>query len=79
MTAKTPNTTGHLFSRKQATQSLNRTPARDTLAADMLAFERAGGVIETLGTTCTFKHIQTAEPAHSSPVRTPTKARHGRG
>ena len=74
MTTKTPNTTGHLFSRKQATQSLNRTPARDTLAADMLAFERAGGVVEKLGTTCTFKHIQTAEPAHSSPVRTPNQS-----
>jgi hypothetical protein len=78
-TAKTPNTTGHLFTRKQAVQSLNRGPARDTLAEDMLAFERAGGVIEKLGTTCMFKRIPTTESAHPSPARSPSKARHGPG
>lgn len=79
MTTRTPNTTGHIFSRKQATQSINRTPARDNLAADMLAFERAVGVIEKLGTTCTLKHILTAQHTPSPPVRTPTKARQSLG
>ena len=76
---KTPNTTGHLFPRKQATQSLNRGPARDTLAADMLAFERAGGTIEKLGTTCMFTRISTTEFAHPFPARTPGQTRHGPG
>ena len=79
MTAKTPNTTGYLFTRKQGAQSLNRGPARDNLAADMQAFEQAGGVIEKLGTTCMLKHIATTDSAHPSPARTPTKSRNGPG
>lgn len=75
MTAKKQGSTDQLFARKGATVSLNRGPARDLLAADMLAFERAGGVVEKLGTTYTFKRIPPAETTHPTQVRMRSKAR----
>ena len=77
MTVRVPKQTGSLFSRKHNQASLNRTPDRESLAADLNAFEQAGGVIEKLGTTCMFKHLPATEGVHAAPARTPSKAKSG--
>ena len=72
MTAKKSGSTGHLFARKGEAASLNRGPARDLLAADILAFEQAGGVVEKQGTTYKLKRNP---PTGTIAPPTPSKAR----
>jgi hypothetical protein len=76
MTAKTPSKTDPHFAprKKGAAATPYRGSASDILAADILAFERAGGVVEKLGTTYTFKHTSATEPAAPAQVRKPGKA-----
>ena len=76
MAVKTPGNTGHLFARKPATKA-SREPTHESIAADLSAFEEAGGVIEKLGNTCTLKHIVTAEGTHPQPANPPRKAKSG--
>ena len=77
MAVKAPKQTGNFFSRKSNPASINRAPDRESLVADLNAFEQAGGVIEKLGTTCVFKHLPATEGVHPSPARTPSKAKSG--
>lgn len=66
---------GNLFARKSP-PSINRVPDRESLAADLDAFEQAGGLIEKLGTTYKFK-FQSPATGNPSPARPPRKAKSG--
>ncbi|UHQ19845.1 hypothetical protein LVB87_01380 [Lysobacter sp. KIS68-7] len=76
MAVKTPGNTGHLFARKPLAKA-NREPTHESIAADLTAFEEAGGVIEKLGNTCTLKHIAASEGTHPAPANPPRKAKSG--
>jgi len=71
---KALGSTGHLFARKTPSKT-SREPTSESIAADLQAFELAGGLIEKLGNTSTLKHIPTVEPVHPSPARAPGKAK----
>ena len=71
---KALGSTGHLFARKTPSKT-SREPTSESIAADLQAFELAGGLIERLGNTSTLKHIPAVEAAHASPARSPGKAK----
>lgn len=68
---------GNLFSRKAAPASINRTPDRESLAADLDAFEQAGGRIEKLGTTFKLKYQSPTGTGNPTPARAARKAKSG--
>lgn len=65
---KATNSTGHLFAGKRSNKNA-RDRTSESIAADIAAFELAGGTIEALGNTCTLKHIPTAEAVPPGLVR----------
>ena len=83
---RNPTTVSRPFARKVDASGLDRTPARDKIAADILAFEEAGGIVEKLGTTYTLTRlveVPQPSPAVASEDRSKkqtlpaTGARHG--
>ena len=71
---KALGTTGHLFARKTPAKT-SREPTSESIAADLQAFELAGGLIEKLGNTSTLKHISPVEAVHAIPARSAGKAK----
>jgi hypothetical protein len=70
----TARDTGHLFTRKNSTSPNAVTSER--IAADLNAFEQAGGKVEVLGVTHTLKKLDGASPqASNAPARASSGAR----
>jgi len=71
---KALSTTTHLFGRKTANKG-TRELTSESISADLLAFQLAGGTIEKLGNTCTLKHIPATQAVPPDPVRSLGRAK----
>lgn len=69
-----PNKTRHLPARKNPGGGARDTTS-EKIAADLLAFQRAGGIIEKLGNTFTLKTISAEQAVSPVPVHALGKAR----
>jgi hypothetical protein len=72
---KAINSTGHLFATRKTPDKGTRDRTSETIAADVLAFQLAGGTIEKLGTTCALKHIPAQQVVPPTPVRSRSRAK----